>query len=137
MDVQQTVAKNVDNIVELIFGEVQSQVESIVPDFLKLILVLEVVLRDFEISVNSLGVLALLLPDLSTVEDLLSGLSLNTTTTRVVIVDLVYKMRGVLLSNSEGFTEHLSLLVHSDGFLGLFGSKVALLSLSEVILLLV
>mmetsp|Transcript_19212 Transcript_19212/g.26022 ORF Transcript_19212/g.26022 Transcript_19212/m.26022 type:complete len:291 (-) Transcript_19212:2899-3771(-) len=44
-------------------------------------------------------------------------------------------MRGVLLSDAQGLTVHLVLLIHSDGLLGLLGSEVALLGLREVVLL--
>lgn len=81
LDVEKTVSKDVDNIVKFVLGEIHSQVERVVPNLLKLFFALEHLLRDFEVSVDSLSILALLFPNLSTVEDLLSRLGLNATTT--------------------------------------------------------
>ena len=94
-------------------------------------------LSNLKVSINCLTVLSLLFPNLAAVQDFLSGLLLHATTSRVVVIDLVDKMRGVLLSDSKSLTEHLIFLVHADGFLRLFGGQVALLSFGEVVLLLV
>ena len=94
-------------------------------------------LSNLKVSINCLTVLSLLLPNLAAVQDFLSGLLLHATTSRVVIVDLVNEVRGVLLGDSECLTEHLVFLVHADGFLRLFGGQIALLSFREVVLLLV
>lgn len=94
-------------------------------------------LRDLQVAINSLAVLALLLPNLTTVEDLLAGLGLDATTSRVVVIDLVDQVRGVLLSHSQSLSVHLCFLIHADRFLRFLRSQVALLRLGEVILLLV
>ena len=66
LNIQETIAKNVDNVVQFILGEVHGQIECIVPDLFKLVLVLEVLLCDLQVPIDGLAVFTLLLPDLST-----------------------------------------------------------------------
>ena len=100
MYVKQALAKDIDNIIEFVLREVESQVEAVIPDLFKLILVLEVAFRDLNVAIDSFGVLTLFLPDLTTVEDLLARLSLCTASARVAVIDLINQVWCMLLSNS-------------------------------------
>ena len=88
-----------------------------------------------EVAINGLGVLTLFLPDLTGVKDLLARLSLNSTTTGIVVINLINEMGSVLLSNTKRLTVHLIVLVHANSFLRLLCSEIALLGFGEVIFL--
>lgn len=94
-------------------------------------------LSDLKVAVDGLTILALFLPDLSTVEDFLARLGRDTPSTSVIVVDLVDQVRCMLLGYTKCLTIHLVLLIHSDSLLRLFSSKEALLSLGKVILRLI
>ena len=74
LDVEQSGSEDINHVVKLILSEVHGQVEGVIPDLFQLVLVGEVLLRDFQVAVDSLSVLALFLPNLATVEDFLAGL---------------------------------------------------------------
>jgi len=90
-----------------------------------------VVFSDLKIAINSLAVLTLFFKDLSTVKNLSTrlGLSTSCSSSGVVIVNLVNKVRSVFLCNSKSFTKHLGFLIHGNGLLWLFSSQIALLGL--------
>jgi len=90
-------------------------------------------LSDFEVPIDSLVEVTSFLPNLSGRENLLATLVADRGSFGVVLVDLLDKVRSVLVCNTESLTVHLELLVHINGFLGLFGINVALLSFTVVL----
>ncbi len=72
MDVEEALAENADHIVELVLVIVESQVESIVPNFFELLFALVVIFSNFKVSVNCFTVFSLVLPDFTRVEDFLT-----------------------------------------------------------------
>lgn len=109
------------------------QVEAIVPDFLELVFVVEVVLGDLEIAADSLLPVTVVLPLLGALQDLLPRLIADLGSAGVVLVDLVYKVRRVLVRHTESLAIHLGLLIHIDCLFGLLSVDEALLSLLVVV----
>lgn len=65
LDGDKTLTDSAHNVIQLVFGVVKSQVESVVPNFFELIFVLEMDLSDLKIAVDCLAVFSLLFPDLA------------------------------------------------------------------------
>jgi hypothetical protein len=133
LDGDHTLSKNLSNFSHTVFAVRHGEVESIIPDFFKLIRVVEMSLCDFEIPINGFAVVARFLEYFSGVEDFLSTLVTHLgTTTGVVFVDLLNEMGSVFVCDTESLTIHASFLIHVDSLLGLLCIDVALFRFTVV-----
>jgi hypothetical protein len=73
-NVKQTFAKQGSDLIDSVLGVLHGQVEAIVPDFLELVFVAEVVFGDLKVAADSLLPITVVFPLLGALKDLLPGL---------------------------------------------------------------
>ena len=94
--------------------------------------VVEVHLSDLQVSVNGLLVVSGFFPHLCRVENFITSLVLSGWASGIIFINLMYKVRSMLVSNSQGFTVHSSILIHVNSFIWFLSINVSLLGLGIV-----
>ena len=94
-----------NNLLYSFLSRGHSDVKGAHPYLLQVILVCEVMIDYLKVSIDSLLVVARVLPHLDGAEYLIAGLSLWDTTSREYLIDLMHHVRDMLVGNSEGFSE--------------------------------
>mmetsp|Transcript_30644 Transcript_30644/g.27831 ORF Transcript_30644/g.27831 Transcript_30644/m.27831 type:complete len:382 (-) Transcript_30644:3170-4315(-) len=135
-NVSESLADNANNFLGSLLIMCHDKLDSFFPGMLKLISIIrEMLISDFQICIDSSDPFSAIFPKFGRVDDFITTHIFRSGFFGQIHVNLVDKLRSMLLGNSHSFSLGATIKIHFNGHFRLLGLDEALLSSSKITLL--